>query len=62
MRQARCCSERYAKGTARPLEGVPFAVKDVADALPYPTTAGTSFMADKCVNLASSKHSCRSTA
>ena len=49
LRQARDSSERYASGTARPLEGVPFTVKDVADALPYPTTAGTSFMADKCV-------------
>lgn len=27
-----------------PLEGVPFAVKDVIDATPYPTTLGTSYM------------------
>ena len=27
------------------LDGVPFAVKDAIDALPYPTTAGTAYMA-----------------
>ena len=48
LRQARESTERYASRMARPLEGVPFAVKDVADALPYPTTAGTSFMAGRC--------------
>ena len=48
LRQARESTERYAGRMARPLEGVPFAVKDVADALPYPTTAGTSFMAGRC--------------
>ncbi len=47
LRQAKQSTERYASGTARLLEGVPFAVKDVADALPYKTTAGTSFMASR---------------
>ncbi|GAX84285.1 hypothetical protein CEUSTIGMA_g11707.t1 [Chlamydomonas eustigma] len=49
MRQADESSKRYKEGTARPLDGVPFAVKDVADALPYETTAGTSFMAERRV-------------
>lgn len=39
-------SERWRAGAPRSmLDGVPYAVKDVADALPYPTTAGTTFMA-----------------
>lgn len=50
-RHARVCRTcvmhacRYQAGAPRSiLEGVPYAVKDVADALPYPTTAGTSFL------------------
>ncbi|MEW5316317.1 MAG: hypothetical protein WDW38_007696 [Sanguina aurantia] len=46
-RQAEECSQRWASGTQRGiLDGIPFVVKDVADALPYPTTAGTSFIAN----------------
>eukprot|EP00887_Chlorella_sp_A99_P006764 scaffold3.g6764.t1 len=44
--QAAASSERWAAG--RPLsvlDGVPFAAKDIPDAPPYPTTAGTAFMA-----------------
>lgn len=46
-RQAEESSLRWASGAQRGiLDGVPFVVKDVADALPYPTTAGTSFIAN----------------
>ena len=31
------------------LDGVPFAVKDLMDALPCPTGSGTVFMASQCV-------------
>lgn len=42
MRMAREAKERLARGQARsPLEGVPVAVKDEVDMVPYPTTAGT---------------------
>jgi aspartyl-tRNA(Asn)/glutamyl-tRNA(Gln) amidotransferase subunit A len=45
--QAAASAERWAAGRQlSPLDGVPFAVKDCVDALPYPTTAGTAFMAD----------------
>jgi Asp-tRNA(Asn)/Glu-tRNA(Gln) amidotransferase A subunit family amidase len=45
--QAAASAERWAAGLPlSPLDGVPFAVKDCVDALPYPTTAGTAFMAD----------------
>lgn len=30
------------------LDGVPFAVKDLMDALPCPTGAGTSYLASRC--------------
>ncbi|GLC33742.1 hypothetical protein PLESTB_000111000 [Pleodorina starrii] len=44
--QAEESSRRLRSGSPRSiLEGVPFAVKDVADALPYSTTAGTTFIA-----------------
>ncbi|GAB4823263.1 hypothetical protein N2152v2_010309 [Parachlorella kessleri] len=44
--QATASTERYAAGQPlSPLDGVPFAVKDCVDALPYPTTGGTAFMA-----------------
>ncbi|PSC68462.1 fatty acid amide hydrolase-like [Micractinium conductrix] len=43
---AAASTARWAAGTQlSPLDGVPFAVKDCVDALPYPTTAGTAFMA-----------------
>lgn len=42
MGMAREAKERLARGEARsPLEGVPVAVKDEVDMVPYPTTAGT---------------------
>ena len=48
--QAAASTDRYAAGRPlSPLDGVPFAVKDCVDALPYPTTAGTAFMAAWCV-------------
>ena len=41
-----CC--RFAEKKQRsPLEGVPFAVIDAIDVLPYPTTAGTSYVRPK---------------
>lgn len=44
--QAAASTARYAAGAPlSPLDGVPFAVKDGGDAAPYPTTAGTAFMA-----------------
>ena len=44
--QAAASAQRWAAGRPlSPLDGVPFAVKDSVDALPYPTTAGTAFMA-----------------
>jgi Asp-tRNA(Asn)/Glu-tRNA(Gln) amidotransferase A subunit family amidase len=44
--QAAASTQRYAAGQPlSPLDGVPFAVKDCTDAAPYPTTAGTAFMA-----------------
>ncbi|PRW59826.1 fatty acid amide hydrolase [Chlorella sorokiniana] len=48
LRQAAAAStQRWRSGRPlSPLDGVPFAVKDCMDALPYPTTAGTGFMAD----------------
>ena len=45
LAQAQAASERYRNGTPLgPLDGVPVAVKDEVDMLPYPTTAGTSFL------------------
>ncbi|KAG2454611.1 hypothetical protein HYH02_000452 [Chlamydomonas schloesseri] len=45
-KEAEECTQRLREGRARSLlEGVPFAVKDAADALPYPTTCGTTFVA-----------------
>ncbi|MBN4050294.1 amidase [Desulfobulbus sp. AH-315-M07] len=45
MRQAKESSERYKKGeTLGPLDGVPVAVKDELDQVPYPTTVGTRFL------------------
>jgi Asp-tRNA(Asn)/Glu-tRNA(Gln) amidotransferase A subunit family amidase len=44
MTQARESADRYATGnTLGPLDGVPVAVKDELDQLPYPTTIGTRF-------------------
>eukprot|EP00198_Chlamydomonas_reinhardtii_P010447 XP_001699784.1 predicted protein [Chlamydomonas reinhardtii] len=43
-KEAEESTHRLREGRARSLlEGVPFAVKDAADALPYPTTCGTTF-------------------
>lgn len=45
--QAEASTARWAAGAPLSLlDGVPFAVKDCLDALPYPTTGGTVFMAD----------------
>ncbi|PNH08478.1 Fatty acid amide hydrolase [Tetrabaena socialis] len=45
-KQAEESTNRIRSGTARSiLEGVPYAIKDVADALPYSTAAGTTFIA-----------------
>jgi len=45
LRQARESRERWAAGRPLgPLDGVPVAVKDELDCLPYPTTVGTSFL------------------
>jgi Asp-tRNA(Asn)/Glu-tRNA(Gln) amidotransferase A subunit family amidase len=43
--QARESTERYRKGAPLgPLDGVPVAIKDEVDQVPYPTTAGTRFL------------------
>ena len=45
MEQARASAERYQKGTPLSLlDGVPIAVKDEMDMVPYPTTVGTAFL------------------
>lgn len=45
MKQARASAERYQKGAPLSLlDGVPVAVKDELDLLPYPTTVGTAFL------------------
>lgn len=45
LAQAKASTERYAqKKTLSLLDGVPVAVKDELDMLPYPTTVGTLFM------------------
>ena len=45
MSQARASAARWQSGQPlSPLDGVPVAVKDEVDMLPYPTTVGTSFM------------------
>ncbi len=45
LAQAKESAERYAsKKPLSPLDGVPVAVKDEVDMLPYPTTVGTSFL------------------
>ncbi|KAL6752392.1 fatty acid amide hydrolase [Haematococcus lacustris] len=46
--QAQESSRRLAEGQPRSfLEGVPFAVKDVMDAAPHPTSCGTVFLAEQ---------------
>ncbi|MCJ7661023.1 MAG: amidase [Anaerolineales bacterium] len=50
LAQARESKERIQKGEARSIfEGVPVAVKDEVDMLPYPTTVGTSFLGSQPV-------------
>lgn len=45
LAQAREATERYRRGIPLgPLDGVPLAVKDEVDMIPYPTTAGTRFL------------------
>jgi Asp-tRNA(Asn)/Glu-tRNA(Gln) amidotransferase A subunit family amidase len=45
LSQARASAQRYASGKPLgPLDGVPVAVKDEVDMLPYPTTVGTRFL------------------
>ncbi|TVQ24657.1 MAG: amidase [Spirochaetaceae bacterium] len=45
LRDAAEATERYrSRRTLGPLDGVPVAVKDEVDMLPYPTTVGTSFL------------------
>jgi Asp-tRNA(Asn)/Glu-tRNA(Gln) amidotransferase A subunit family amidase len=45
LAQARASAERWRSGRPiGPLDGVPVAVKDEVDQVPYPTTAGTSFL------------------
>ncbi|TFG71132.1 MAG: amidase, partial [Anaerolineales bacterium] len=43
--QAAASTERYVRGqTLGPLDGVPIAIKDEFDMVPYPTTVGTKFL------------------
>ena len=45
MRQAEASAERLRNGRARSVfEGVPVAIKDELDMVPYPTTVGTAFL------------------
>lgn len=45
LSQAREATRRYTEGRAvGPLDGVPIAVKDEVDMVPYPTTVGTRFL------------------
>ena len=45
LAQAQASQQRYHKGESLgPLDGVPVAIKDEVDMLPYPTTVGTRFL------------------
>lgn len=45
LRQARASTDRFRRGNPLgPLDGVPVAVKDELDQVPYPTTVGTRFL------------------
>jgi Asp-tRNA(Asn)/Glu-tRNA(Gln) amidotransferase A subunit family amidase len=45
LRQAKAATERIGRGRALgPFDGVPVAVKDEVDMVPYPTTVGTAFL------------------
>lgn len=47
IRQGEESASRYESGSPLSvLDGVPFCVKDHIDALPYPTTGGTAYLAD----------------
>ncbi|WP_337269515.1 amidase [Oryzifoliimicrobium ureilyticus] len=41
------CSERWAHGTARPLEGIPFGIKDIIDVADTITTSGSWFTGNR---------------
>ena len=48
IRQAAAASdERYRTGTERPLEGIPFAIKDIIDVAGTPVTAGSNQTGDR---------------
>jgi Asp-tRNA(Asn)/Glu-tRNA(Gln) amidotransferase A subunit family amidase len=48
LRQARASAERHRQGKPLgPLDGVPIAIKDEIDALPFATTVGTCFLGDR---------------
>jgi Asp-tRNA(Asn)/Glu-tRNA(Gln) amidotransferase A subunit family amidase len=45
MKQAQASAERYAENNSiGPLDGVPIAIKDEFNMIPYPTTVGTKFL------------------
>ena len=47
-RQAQEATQRYKDGrTCGPLDGVPIAIKDEVDMVPYPTTGGTTFLGSR---------------
>lgn len=47
-RQAKESTERYKAGQHLSiLDGIPMAVKDAMDALPYTSTAGTAYVAER---------------
>jgi Asp-tRNA(Asn)/Glu-tRNA(Gln) amidotransferase A subunit family amidase len=50
MRMAQASTERYRKGKPLgPLDGIPIAIKDELDMLPFPTTVGTGFLSGEPV-------------
>jgi Asp-tRNA(Asn)/Glu-tRNA(Gln) amidotransferase A subunit family amidase len=50
LAQARASTERYRSGKPLgPLDGVPVAIKDEIDMLPYGTTVGTKFLGKRAV-------------
>ena len=52
LSQAREATQRYAEGRPLgPLDGVPIAVKDEIDMVPYPTTVGTRFLGETAATM-----------